>query len=227
MLLTGPVGAGAPDGGDGGRERAPAEFTALRDVAPSIGQDIRYAGDHNFTGEPVDGYREAECLLTQDAARALRRVQRAVRRRGYALLVYDCYRPQRAVDRFLRWADDTDDTRTKDEFYPRVRKDRLFDEGYLAERSGHSRGSTVDLTLRRDGEPVDMGTGFDFFDPKSHPDADGLSEDQRSARAVLREAMTAQGFVPVETEWWHFTYGAEPFPDTYFDFPVERGVLRD
>ncbi|MFI7274709.1 M15 family metallopeptidase [Streptomyces sp. NPDC049879] len=215
---------GGADGAD--RSRAPEEFVALRDVAPGIEQDIRYAGDHNFVGEPVDGYRDAECLLTEESALALRRAHRSLDGRGYGLLVYDCYRPQRAVDHFLRWADDRGDTRTKDEFYPRVPKDRLFDEGYLAERSGHSRGSTVDVTLVRDGEPVDMGTDFDFFDPRSHVGERDLTKEQRTARATLRGALTREGFVPVTTEWWHFGYEPEPFPDTHFDFPVSRGALR-
>jgi D-alanyl-D-alanine dipeptidase len=222
-LLTGSVGpaAGTPDGA-----RAPDGFVALRDVAPAVGQDLRYATRRNFTGGVVDGYRDAECLLTRPAARALERVRRDVADDGYGLLVFDCYRPRRAVERFLRWAAGPEDPATRERYHPRVPKDRLFAAGYLAARSGHSRGSTVDLTLTRDGEPVDMGTPFDFFDPRSHPDAPGVGERQRAGRQRLREAMTGRGFVPVETEWWHFTYREEPYPDTYFDFPVDRDTVR-
>lgn len=210
---------------------APPAFTRLGSVAPSIGQEIRYATEHNFVGEVIDGYREPVCLLTRDAALALRRAQRALAPRGYGLLVYDCYRPRRAVEHFLRWARDPRPSRTRAEFHPRIPKDRLFAAGYLAERSGHSRGSTVDLTLVRRGSgerggAVDMGTPFDCFDPRSHhPGAAGIGTRQRAARQLLRETLAAEGFVPVANEWWHFTYAQEPFPGTYFDFPVSRAVL--
>ncbi|WP_059008354.1 M15 family metallopeptidase [Streptomyces specialis] len=221
--LCGPAAPGAAPGGDA----APPEFAALRDVAPGIGQEMRYASRRNFTGRPVDGYREPECLLTRDAASALRRAHRALARRDLGLLVYDCYRPRRAVADFLRWAAGPEDADTREEFHPRVPKDRLFDEGYLAARSGHSRGSTVDVTLvRRSGEPVDMGTPFDFFDPASAPDSREVDGAARRARGVLRSALEEEGFVPVPTEWWHFTLAAEPFPATYFDFPVSRDALR-
>ncbi|MGK5530563.1 M15 family metallopeptidase [Streptomyces sp. URMC 129] len=206
---------------------APPEFVALEDVAPGIGQEMRYASRDNFTGERVDGYREPVCLLTREAAVALRRAHRALAQRGYGLRVFDCYRPRRAVQHFLRWAAGPETARTREEFHPRVPKDRLFEEGYLAARSAHSRGSTVDVTLVRPPHgAVDMGTPFDFFDPASAPDSPEVGAAQREARQLLRSALVAEGFVPVPTEWWHFTYGPEPFPDTSFDFPVSRDALR-
>ncbi|UED88181.1 M15 family metallopeptidase [Streptomyces profundus] len=225
-LLAALAGSVAPARVAPRAERAPDGFVALREVAPLIQQDIRYAGDDNFVGEPIDGYQEAECLLAEEAARALERVRAALADDGLGLRVYDCYRPQRAVDHFLRWAKDPDATERRADFYPEVPKDRLFDEGYLAARSGHSGGGTVDLTLLGPGgEAVDMGTPFDFFDPASHPDSDAPDREQRRARERLRNAMDEEGFAPIDTEWWHFTYGQEPYPDEHFDFPVERAAL--
>ncbi|WP_258535039.1 M15 family metallopeptidase [Streptomyces sp. PT12] len=222
-LLGGLAASGAPAAAGA---RAPDAFVDLADVAPGIRQEIRYATRDNFTGRVVDGYREPVCLLTRDAALALRRAHRALGERGFGLLVYDCYRPRRAVESFLRWADDPDATGRREEFYPNVPKDRLFEEGYLAERSGHSRGSTVDVTLvRRSGRQVDMGTGFDFFDPRSAPSSRDVGDEQQEARAVLRAALTAEGFAPVDTEWWHFALEDEPFPRRQFDFPVDKGAL--
>lgn len=233
------------------KEAAPREFVALRDVAPTIRQEIRYTGVHNFLGDPVPGYHEPECLLTRDAATALRRAQRSVLALGYTLKVYDCYRPQRAVDRFVRWAEDLADERMKAEFYPRVEKDRLFADGYIAEQSGHSRGSTVDLTLVRlpalptrpyqPGDPllpcyaaqderfrdnsIDMGTGFDCFDELSHTLSPKVSAEQRANRMLLKRALERVGFENLPEEWWHYTFQPEPFPDSYFDFPVARSSL--
>ncbi|MBW1602129.1 M15 family metallopeptidase [Streptomyces sp. JJ66] len=254
MLVCGAVlWAGAPSAAGGAEgPRAPERFVALAEVAPGVLEDIRYAGAHNFVGEPVDGYQEGVCLLTRDAARALARVQRAATARGYTLKVYDCYRPQRAVDRFVAWARDAHDTRMKAEFYPRVAKDRLFAEGYIAERSGHSRGSTVDVTLVRlpvvparpylPGEPlvpcyaprglrfpdasVDMGTGYDCFDRLAHTLSPHVTPRQRASRLLLRELMADGGFVNLPEEWWHFTYRDEPYPGRVFDFPVARASLR-
>ncbi|UQX00168.1 M15 family metallopeptidase [Streptomyces sp. RerS4] len=205
-----------------------AGFVALREVDPSIGQDMRYAGARNFTGAVVDGYAEPVCLLARPAAEALRRAQRELLRRGYALKVYDCYRPQRAVDRFVRWAGEPDDPVAKAEFYPDVDKSRLIPEGYIARKSGHSRGSTVDLTLVRPagGREVDMGTAFDFFGPLSHTDDPTVSAEARANRRLLRRVLGGEGFVNLPEEWWHFTLRPEAFPDTYFDFPVSVGSVR-
>ncbi|MFD7239029.1 M15 family metallopeptidase [Streptomyces syringium] len=228
--------------------RPPKEFVALSDVDPTILQEMRYFTPHNFTGHRVDGYRRPLCLLTRPAAEALRGAQRALLRRGYGLKVYDCYRPQRAVDDFVAWAKDLDDVRMKAEFYPRVAKSRLFLDGYIAEKSGHSRGSTLDLTIVKlpavptrpylPGEPlvpcyapkelrfpdnsVDMGTGYDCFDTLSHTADPRVQGVPRANRMLLKSLMEKAGFVNLAEEWWHYTYRAEPFPDTYFDFPVSR-----
>ncbi|WP_320780618.1 M15 family metallopeptidase [Streptomyces sp. CRN 30] len=241
----------AAPAGAGPEPTAPEDFVPLRSVDPTILHDIRYATAHNFVGERVDGYRQPLCVLTRPAAEALHQAQRKLLQRGYTLKVYDCYRPQRAVDHFVRWAQDLDDERTKAEFYPRVDKPRLFADGYIAERSGHSRGSTVDLTLVRlparptrpyvPGEPlvpcyaprherfpdnsVDMGTGYDCFDTLSHTDDPRVGAAQRADRQFLKETLEGVGFVDYPEEWWHFTYGPEPYPDTYFDFPVSRKSL--
>jgi D-alanyl-D-alanine dipeptidase len=200
----------------------PPEFVDAGARVPGLELDIRYAGRHNFVGSPVDGYAAPKCLLTRPAARALARVQESLRGEGLELRVFDCYRPQRAVDAFVRWARDPADTSTRAEFYPNVPKARLFAEGYIAARSGHSRGSTLDLTLVRiGGEPLDMGTPFDFFDPRSHTDSPEVTPEQRAHRERLRASMQAEGFVNLPEEWWHYTLRDEPFPDRYFDFPVE------
>ncbi|MEV7091718.1 M15 family metallopeptidase [Amycolatopsis sp. NPDC051045] len=225
-----------------------AGFVALSDVAPSILQDIRYDTRHNFVGRRIDGYRRPLCILTRQAAEGLRDAQAQLRRQGYTLKVYDCYRPQRAVDHFVRWAKDLADEKMKAEFYPNVAKDRLFADGYIAEKSGHSRGSTMDLTLVRipppfqrpyvPGEPlkpcfaprdqrfpdntVDMGTGYDCFDPLAHTDNPAITGSARQHRDLLRSTMSAAGFRNLPEEWWHYTLDDEPFPDTYFDFPVSR-----
>ncbi|MGY1434231.1 M15 family metallopeptidase [Streptomyces reniochalinae] len=237
--------------GHGDGPEAPREFVALREVAPTIRQEIRYHTPHNFVGEPIDGYREPMCLVTKDTAQALAKAQRSLLKRGYTLKVYDCYRPQRAVDHFVRWAQDLDDEKMKAEFYPRVEKNRLFEDGYIAEKSGHSRGSTVDLTLAElpaaptrpyvPGEPltpcyapkgerfpdnsVDTGTGFDCFDTLAHTDDPRVTGEQRANRHLLKTTLERQGFTNLPEEWWHFTHEPETFPDTYFDFPVERGSL--
>ncbi|MFD9411724.1 M15 family metallopeptidase [Streptomyces sp. NPDC059989] len=210
-----------------GGAAAPPEFRALADVDPTVRQDMRYAGARNFMGRPVEGYEEPVCLLARPAAEALRRAQRRLLRRGLSLKVYDCYRPQRAVDQFVRWANDASDQGTKAEFYPDVDKDRLIPEGYIAEKSGHSRGSTLDVTLVAlvGGRELDMGTAFDFFDPRSHTDSPAVSEAARANRRLLRDALGDAGFVNLPEEWWHFTFKPEAFPDTYFDFPVSRASV--
>ncbi|MEU8522199.1 M15 family metallopeptidase [Streptomyces sp. NBC_01216] len=225
---------------------APDGFVVLEWVDRTILQDMRYATAHNFTGTRVDGYEQPLCLLTRPAAEALRRAQAGLLARGYALKVYDCYRPRRAVDHFARWAGDLDDQRMKGEFYPRVDKSRLFADGYIAARSGHSRGSTVDLTLvklpavparpylpgerlvacdapraeRFPDDSVDMGTGYDCFDPRAHTDDPRIQGVARAHRRLLRRVLAAEGFVNLPEEWWHFTLAPEPFPGTYFGFPV-------
>jgi zinc D-Ala-D-Ala dipeptidase len=222
---------------------APAGFTAVEDVDRTILHDMRYATRHNFVGRRIDGYRDPVCILTRPAARALKRAQADLRPKGYSLKVYDCYRPQRAVDHFVRWARNPSE-RMKREFYPRVDKGRLFADGYIAERSGHSRGSTLDLTLvklpakeqpRWDGtlvpcfdrdrfpdNGVNMGTGYDCFDTLAHTEDPRITGRARKNRLLLRRTMNRAGFTNYENEWWHYTLRGEPFPDRYFDFPVAR-----
>lgn len=200
----------------------PEGFVYVRDVIPSVREEIRYAGSHNFIGRPVDGYAAPRAVLTREAALALRAAADVFAAQGLFLLIYDGYRPQRAVDHFIRWAQDEGDTAAKAEFYPALDKIELFPRGYIAARSGHSRGSTVDLTLvTAQGEPLDMGGEFDWFSPVSGHDYAGLTPQQRANRDLLRRGMEAAGFAPYSEEWWHYRLRGEPYPDTYFDFPVE------
>ena len=204
----------------------PEGFVYLEDVAPSILIDLRYAGDNNFIGGPIDGYVKPRCIVTKEMAKALKRVQSELHSHGLGLKIYDSYRPQRAVDHFVRWAKDSNDTKMKDEYYPNVKKESLFNEGYIAGRSGHSRGSAVDLTIVSvnkpdSGQEIDMGSPFDLFDPKSWTKSPDVSPDQRANRLLLKTIMEKHGFQPYEKEWWHFTLRNEPYPNRYFDFPVE------
>ena len=200
---------------------ADPHFVALAQVDATIGQEIRYAGSANFVGAPIDGYERGVCLLTEPAARALAAVQRDLREQGLGLRVYDCYRPQRAVDHFMRWAADLGDQRTKVTFYPQVAKQELIARGYIAERSAHSRGSTVDLTLvGADGVPLEMGTPFDLFDERSHTESPGVPDAARANREKLRAAMQRRGFRNLAVEWWHYTLVDEPYGDRGFDTPV-------
>ncbi|WP_457920346.1 M15 family metallopeptidase, partial [Mycolicibacterium confluentis] len=271
-VATGPGAAAQSD------PTAPPEFVSLSDVDSTILLDIRYATPHNFSGEPVDGYEAPMCILTRPAADALHRAQEEFLAQGYSLKIYDCYRPQRAVNEFVNWAADLADQRMKAEFYlkiydcyrpqravnefvnwaadladqrmkaefyPRVDKARLFDDGYIADKSGHSRGNTVDLTLVRlpaaptapdtPGLPlvdcaapqperfpdnsIDMGTGYDCFDTLSHTLDPRVQGEQLKNRLLLKEGLERQGLQNYELEWWHFTFKPEAFPDTYFDFP--------
>jgi D-alanyl-D-alanine dipeptidase len=240
--------AAASASGDG---HAPTGFVALSDVDPTILQDIRYATDHNFVGRPIVGYREPLCILTRQAAEGLHRVQTAALARGYSLKVYDCYRPQRAVDDFIRWAQLLDDQRMKAEFYPRVDKSVLFAEGYIGGPTAHSRGSTMDLTLVSmppraqpsyvQGEPLtscfapvgqrfpdntlDMGTGFDCFDSLAHTLDSRITGQAMDNRLLLKQLMKDAGFNNYAKEWWHYTLAGEPYPKTYFDFQVARDAL--
>jgi zinc D-Ala-D-Ala dipeptidase len=205
----------------GGASRAAVLIDAAT-VVPGLVADIRYAGSHNFVGRPIDGYRAPRCLLTVPAANALTEVARDLAPRGLIVKVFDCYRPARAVADFVRWARDPRDQAAKAEFYPAVDKRTLFRDGYIASHSGHSRGSTLDLTLTRaNGDELDMGTPFDFFSPKSWSADSSITADQHANRMLLKAAMQRRGFRAYAKEWWHFTLGNEPFPDTYFDVPVQ------
>ena len=200
-----------------------AGFVVLSETIPDLLLDIRYYSTFNFIGDRIEGYRQPLALMTREAAQALAGVSRAVMARGFRLKVFDAYRPQQAVDHFMRWADDPADARMKAFFYPGIAKERIIPDGFIARHSGHSRGSTVDLTLfdMERGTDLDMGGPFDFFGPLSHYDYPGLTEEQRRNRRMLREVMTEHGFRPLQGEWWHFTLEGEPYPDTYFTFPVE------
>ena len=197
-------------------------FVRLTDVAPDVIPEMRYYSTYNFIGERVDGYEAPVALLTREAALALKAASDEAVALGCRFRVYDAYRPQTAVDHFVRWARDPGDTRMKAYFYPNLEKDSLFPLGYIAEKSGHSRGSTVDLTLfdMRTGKDLDMGGVFDFFGPISRPDCQDITPDQHENRMLLRRIMLNAGFRPLESEWWHFTLEDEPCPDTYFTFPV-------
>jgi zinc D-Ala-D-Ala dipeptidase len=205
-------------------QERPPSFVDAATVVPGLIVEARYAGSHNFVGRPIDGYEAPRCLLTRPAADALAGVARELAPRGFVIKVFDCYRPARAVANFVRWAQDLNDTAGKVEFYPQVDKRTLFRDGYISPRSGHSRGSTVDLTLARmDGRELDMGTPFDFFSPRSWAAATDIGSEAKANRALLTTAMRHHGFRPYPKEWWHFTLAREPFPATYFDFPVRRG----
>jgi D-alanyl-D-alanine dipeptidase len=198
-------------------------FSRIEDAIPTVSTEARYATSNNFMGRPVAGYLSDRLMLTQEAMVALAAVQADLEGRGYGLKVFDGYRPQRSVDAFVAWCADTTDTLKKQEYYPNLSKDSLLPQGYIAARSGHSRGSTVDLTVidLNTGEELDMGTPFDFFGPESHGDFTGVTSEQFANRMLLREAMIRHGFRPLPEEWWHFTLEEEPFPDTYFDFVVD------
>lgn len=229
------------------QDRRPQDFVDIGKAIPSVILDIRYHSLHNFVGARVDGYDAPKCLLTAPAAEALSRVQEELARSSLSVKIYDCYRPQRAVNHFVRWAKDMDDAKTKGEFYPTADKRHLFRDGYIAEKSGHSRGSTVDLTIvplpvpkqesyrpgqhlhacflpasQRFGDnSIDMGTGFDCFHELSHTLNPKIGDQQRANRLLLKALMEKYGFRNYDREWWHFTLVKEPYPGTYFDFPME------
>ncbi len=203
-------------------------FVVLADYVPGIIQEIRYHSTYNFIGDRIDGYEEPVALLTLEAARALKAVSAALNVQGYRLKVFDAYRPARAVRHFVLWGIEDLDLRMKPFFYPTLEKQELFARGYIASRSSHSRGSTVDLTLldMSTGREVDMGSPFDLFSEVSHPDCREISDEQYANRMLLQKAMLRGGFEPIDCEWWHFTLRGEPFPETLFDFPVSVGSLK-
>ncbi len=228
-------------------DAADRPLVSLRDVDPTILQEMRYFSGDNFVGTRIDGYLALNCLLSKPAALAMAAAQREAQQRGYDIKVYDCYRPQRAVAHFARWAEDSDDVLMKKRFYPAIDKSRLFELGYIAHRSGHSRGSTVDITLvphgtelvsnphslitdadcrglsgeRAPDSSIDMGTGYDCFDELANTANPDISRDATANRQLLKTIMENAGFVNYSAEWWHYTLGEEPFPEQYFDFVVE------
>ena len=210
-------------------EEDSSDFVLLSEAVPDAILEIRYYSTYNFVGERIDGYEEPVALLTKEAADALEEVSEDLEEQGYRLKIFDAYRPQMAVDNFVEWAEDVDDTKMKDYFYPELDKSVLFDQGYIAEHSGHSRGSTLDLTLfdMETEKEVDMGGTFDYFGELSHPDYTGITDEQYENRMILRNAMMKHGFKPLDEEWWHFTLEDEPYPDTYFTFPVSSDSVGE
>lgn len=198
-------------------------FVYVQDDIPDLDVELRYFTDHNFVGMPIEGYKSNRLILSKEAAEALKKVQEDLRNQNLCLIVFDGYRPQIAVDHFVRWAKNLGDTINKQEFYPEVEKQFLFSEGYIASKSGHSRGSTIDLSIidANTGELLDMGGFFDFFGEKSWTDNPDITEAQKQNRSILLTAMEKHNFRNYEKEWWHYTLRWEPFPDTYFDFLVE------
>lgn len=206
----------------------PSDFVLLSDYVPGIVQEIRYYSTYNFVGDRIDGYEEPVAILSKEAARALKGVANEANAMGYRLKIFDAYRPARAVRHFVFWGIEDLDLRMKPFFYPQLEKQVLFQRGYIAKESSHSRGSTVDLTLldMGTGKEVDMGSPFDLFDPISHPDCREVTDEQYDNRMLLQNLMVRAGFEPIDCEWWHFTLREEPFPDTYFDFPVSSEYLK-
>ena len=206
----------------------PSGFVVLAEYLPHIVQEIRYYSTYNFIGERIDGYEEPCAILTQEAARALKGVSNELFVQGYRLKVFDAYRPVSAVRQFILWGIEDQDVRMKPYFYPTLEKQELFARGYIARQSSHSRGSAIDLTLldMRTGKEVDMGSPFDLFDEASHPDFRGITQEQYENRMLLRHAMERGGFLPIDCEWWHFMLKNEPYPETYFGFPVSAAYLR-
>ncbi len=206
----------------------PSGFVLLSDYIPHIVQEIRYYSTYNFIGERIDGYEEPCALLTKEAARALKSASNELIVMGYRLKVFDAYRPACAVKHFVLWGIEDQDIRMKPYFYPDLDKTSLFEQGYIAKKSSHSRGSAVDLTLldMKSGKEVDMGSPFDLFSEVSHPDYKGITEEQYNNRMLLQNVMVRSGFKPLSCEWWHFMLENEPYPDTYFEFPVSSEYLK-
>jgi D-alanyl-D-alanine dipeptidase len=206
-----------------GAQMLPKDFVYLKDVAPFIQQDIRYYTDNNFIGRPLPGYDSPICILTKPTTDALLHIQKELNKDGLGLKVFDGYRPQITVDEFIRWSKDNSDQKMKIQYYPNINKADFFKLGYVAAKSGHTRGSTVDLTIvdLNTNQELDMGTHFDFMDELSHPFNHLVTIKQYQNRQRLNQIMTKHGFIPLNTEWWHFTLKNEPFIDTYFNFPVK------
>lgn len=206
-----------------GPEYDSSGFVMVADVVPDVIQEIRYYTTYNFVGERIDGYDAPVALMTKEAAQALKDASDKFREDGYSIVIYDTYRPQEAVSHFERWAKDLDDTKMKKYFYPEKDKSVLFKEGYIASKSGHSRGSTIDMSLvnMTTGEEIDVGSHFDYFGEISHHNSDKVTKTQYHNRQYIKRIMEASGFNSYAEEWWHYTLANEPYPDTYFDFPVE------
>tara|TARA_R110001592_G_scaffold17325_2_gene73280 strand:+ start:426 stop:1097 length:672 start_codon:yes stop_codon:yes gene_type:complete len=204
-------------------QQMPKGFVFLSEIDPTIKSELRYLSSNNFIGKTIEGYHENCVIVTKETADALHKVQIELSKKGLSLKIYDAYRPQQAVDHFVKWARILNDTLKKQEYYPEVPKSELFERGYIASKSGHTRGSTVDLTIvdAKTGIELDMGSPYDFFGIESHPFHKNISENQKENRLFLRKIMLENNFRPYENEWWHFTLRNEPFPSTYFNFPIK------
>ncbi|MDD7914548.1 M15 family metallopeptidase [Polaribacter ponticola] len=204
-------------------QNLPNGFVYLSEIDNSIKTELRYLGDNNFIGKPINGYYNNCVIVTKETADALHKIQTVLAKKGLSLKVFDAYRPQQAVNHFVKWAKVLNDTLMKSEYYPKVPKSELFKRGYIASKSGHTRGSTVDLTIvnLKTGKELDMGSPYDFFGIESHPFYQNVEKSQKENRMQLRTIMLANGFKPYDNEWWHFTLKNEPFPKTYFNFPIK------
>lgn len=205
------------------QQKLPYGFIYLSKIDATIKSELRYITNNNFIGKPIDGYENNTIIISVSAAHALKKVQEILIKFNLSLKIYDAYRPQQAVDHFVRWAIDLDDIKMKKQYYPKVPKNKLFKLGYIASKSGHTRGSTVDLTIvdLNTNKELDMGSPYDFFGDISHPMQTKITENQRANRLLLRNLMLTNGFKPYDNEWWHFTLKKEPFPSTYFNFPIK------
>jgi D-alanyl-D-alanine dipeptidase len=204
-------------------QKLPKGFVYLKDLVPSIKIELRYYSNHNFIGKPINGYKSNRLIMTKEAALSLKKIQQELLKKELSLKIFDAYRPQQAINHFVAWAKVLNDTLMKNEYYPRVAKSNLFKSGYIASKSAHSRGSTVDLTITsaKTATELDMGSSYDFFGIESHPKYQNISNQQKKNRMLLRKVMLANGFKPYQNEWWHFTLKKEPFPNTYFEFSIK------
>ena len=202
----------------------PKGFSYVSEIDATIKKELRYATSNNFIGKPIDGYNSNSLIITEETAKSLKKIQQELLQKELSLKIFDGYRPQKAVDHFVRWVQVLKDTLMKAQYYPKVKKNNLLKNGYIAERSGHSRGSTIDLTIinNKTGKALDMGSAYDFFGIQSHPLYQNISKKQKNNRMLLRNIMLNHGFTPYENEWWHFTLKKEPFPNTYFTFPISK-----
>ncbi len=200
----------------------PKGFSYIKDISPTIKKELRYFTHNNFVGVPVDGYKKDVLITSTATAKALKKVQTELQKKGLSLKIFDAYRPQTAVNHFLRWSKNPKDTLTKQQYYPNHNKKNLFKLGYIASKSGHSRGSSVDLTIvDEQGKELDMGGTYDFLGSISSTYTHKITKKQLQNRLLLRSIMMRYHFRPYSKEWWHFTLRNEPFPKTYFDFPVK------
>lgn len=204
-------------------QKLPKGFVYLSKIDTTIQADLRYYTSNNFIGKPIDGYKKNCIIISRETAKALKSVQKSLLKEGLSLKIFDAYRPQQSVDHFVKWAKVLNDTLMKSQFYPNVAKKDLFKRGYIASKSGHTRGSTVDLTIVdiKTRQELDMGSPYDFFGQQSHPFYKNITEEQKANRMLLRKMMLKNSFKPYENEWWHFTLNKEPYPETYFNFAVE------